>query len=129
LSDPGGYEFCVIEPDNGFLAGCGRLGELTCEGTRAVGIFWNKALGWPLVWDSNEETALQSPRGGTKVSWGGEPLSSRQHSDRQHFELVAADGDLNAEADRLGAGSPQPADRGAILLTDPDGTEFRLRAL
>jgi signal transduction histidine kinase len=26
LSDPGDYAFCVIEPDNRYLAGCGRLG-------------------------------------------------------------------------------------------------------
>lgn len=130
LSDPAGYEFCVIEPDNGFLAGCGRLGELTCDGTRTVGVFWSKALGWPLVWDSNQETAVQSPQGGTKVSWSGEPVSPRQRSDRQHFELVAT-GDLDAEVDRLvelGARSLRPTGRGTILLADPDGTVFRLRA-
>jgi catechol 2,3-dioxygenase-like lactoylglutathione lyase family enzyme len=132
LSDPGGYEFCVIEPDNGYLAGCGPLGELACDGTRAVGLFWSKVLSWPLVWDRDEETALQSPQGGTKVSWGGEPVSSRQGADRQRFELVATGGDLDAEADRLvrlGAGSLRPTDRGTILLADPDGTEFHLRAL
>jgi hypothetical protein len=59
LSDPDGYEFCVIEPNNGFLVGCGRLGELACDGTRAVGVFWSKALRWPLVWDKNEQTAVQ----------------------------------------------------------------------
>jgi hypothetical protein len=131
LSDPGGYAFCVIEPDNRFLAGCGRLGELACDGTRVVGIFWSKALGWPLVWDRNEETAVQSPQGGTKVSWGGEPVSSRQGSDRQRFELVATVGDLEDEADRLvglGARRLRTIGRGAILLADPDGTEFRLRA-
>jgi catechol 2,3-dioxygenase-like lactoylglutathione lyase family enzyme len=47
LADPAGYEFCVIEPGNGYLAGCGPLGELTCAGTRQVGLFWSKALGWP----------------------------------------------------------------------------------
>jgi len=131
LSDPGGYEFCVIEPDNGFLAGCGRLGELTCDGTRTVGIFWSNALGRPLVWDSNEETAVQSPQGGTKVSWGGEPASSRQGDDRQRFELVATGGDLEAEADRLvqlGARHVRAIGHEMILLADPDGTEFRLRA-
>jgi Glyoxalase-like domain len=131
LSDPGGYEFCVIEPGNGFLAGCGSLGEITCEGTRTAGAFWSRALDWPLVWDRGEETAVQSPQGGTKVSWGGEPVSSRQGSDRQRFELVAADGDLEAEAGRLvglGAQRLRVAGSGVILLADPDGTEFRLRA-
>ncbi len=40
LADPEGNEFCVIEPDNSFLAGCGPLGELACEGNRQVGHFW-----------------------------------------------------------------------------------------
>ena len=131
LSDPGGYAFCVIEPDDRFLAGCGRLGELTCDGTREVGMFWRDVLGWPLVWDRNEETAVQSPRGGTKVSWGGEPVSSREGADRQRLELMATGGDLEAEADRLvglGARRLRTMAPGTLLLTDPDGTEFRLRA-
>ncbi len=131
LSGPGGYEFCVVEPSNKFLADCGRVGELACDGTRAVGVFWSAVLGWPLVWDSNEETAVQPPGGGTKVSWGGEPVSSRQGSDRQRFELVACGADLDAEVDRLvtlGARHLLAAGPGAVLLADPDGTEFRLRA-
>ncbi len=58
LADPEGNEFCVIEPGNAFLAGCGFLGELACDGTREVGLFWAEALGWPLVWDQDQETAL-----------------------------------------------------------------------
>jgi hypothetical protein len=69
LADPGGNEFCVIEPGNNFLAGCGSLGEFTCDGTREVGLFWRDALGWSLVWDQGEQTAIQSPQGGTKISW------------------------------------------------------------
>src|SRR4051812_43049345 len=34
LADPEGNAFCVIEPGNAFLAGCGQLGELACDGTR-----------------------------------------------------------------------------------------------
>src|SRR5829696_4083309 len=48
LADPEGNEFCVIEPDNAFLAGCGFLGELACDGSRQVGHFWSRSLGWPL---------------------------------------------------------------------------------
>ena len=32
LADPEGNEFCVIEAGNRFLAGCGLLGELACDG-------------------------------------------------------------------------------------------------
>src|SRR4051795_10987591 len=31
LADPEGNELCLIEPDNSFLAGCGRLGSVTCD--------------------------------------------------------------------------------------------------
>lgn len=41
LADPEGNEFCVIEPGNTFLAGCGFLGELACDGSQEVGYFWS----------------------------------------------------------------------------------------
>jgi catechol 2,3-dioxygenase-like lactoylglutathione lyase family enzyme len=129
LADPAGNEFCVIEPGNGFLAGCGLLGELSCEGTRDVGVFWARALGWPLVWDQDEETAIQSPNGGTKITWGGSPLMPDPGKDL-HFEL-APDGDQQAEVERLiSLGAKRlDSDRGgagAVLLADPDGNNFRV---
>src|SRR5215467_15652835 len=36
LGDPEGNEFCVIEPGNSFLADCGFVGALACDGTQAV---------------------------------------------------------------------------------------------
>ncbi len=75
LADPEGNEFCVLGPGNAFLEGCGFLGELGCDGTREVGLFWSEALGWPLVWDQHQETAVQSSQGGTKVAWGGPPVA------------------------------------------------------
>src|ERR1700744_5944716 len=48
LADPEGNEFCVIEPGNNFLADCGFIGALACDGSQAVGYFWSAALGWPL---------------------------------------------------------------------------------
>src|SRR5262249_8452893 len=44
LADPGGNEFCVIEPGNKFLAGCGFFAEVSCEGSQQVGYFWSAAL-------------------------------------------------------------------------------------
>jgi predicted enzyme related to lactoylglutathione lyase len=130
LADPEGNEFCVIEPGNKFLAGCGRVGALACDGSQAVGYFWSRALGWPLVWDQDEETAIQSPDGGTKITWGGPPRMPDPGRDL-HLDLVA-DTDQQAEAERLlslGArrldGAPGAAG-GAVLLADPDGNEFRL---
>src|SRR3954451_11893842 len=77
LADPEGNEFCVIEPGNAFLAGCGAIGALACDGTREVGYFWAAALGCPLVWDQGHVPAIQSPRGGTKIPWDGPPLIPR----------------------------------------------------
>ena len=124
LADSAGNEFCVIEPGNNFLAGCGFLGEVSCEGTREVGLFWRDALGWPLVWDRDEETAVQSPRRGTKVSWGGPPVAHKDGRNRQRFDLVAPD--IAAEVERLVAlGATKLGDRdGGVELADPDGNEF-----
>jgi hypothetical protein len=124
LADAGGNEFCVIEPGNRFLAGCGRLGEVSCEGSREVGLFWRDALGWPLVWDQDGETAVQSPDGGTKVSWGGPPVAPHNGRNRQRFELAATD--LPTDLARLvGLGATWLGDRDdAVELADPDGNEF-----
>jgi catechol 2,3-dioxygenase-like lactoylglutathione lyase family enzyme len=130
LADPGGNEFCVIEPDNAFLAGCGFLGELACDGTREVGVFWSEALGWPLVWDRDQETAIQSPQGGTKVAWGGPPVAPKVGRNRQRFDLAPAGGDQQAEVDRLvslGATRLEIGADGTVVLADPDGNEFCVR--
>jgi hypothetical protein len=128
LADPGGNELCVIEPDNSFLAGTGHLGEVTCDGTRDVGLFWRDALDWPLVWDENQETAVQSPFGGTKVSWGGPPVEPKRGRNRQRFDLVTVD--PGTEAERLiSLGAALLADLvDGIELADPEGNEFGLHA-
>ena len=130
LADPEGNAFCVIEPGNSFLAGCGFLGELACDGSRAVGKFWSEALGWPLVWDQDQETAVQSPGGGTKIAWGGPPQEPKTGKERQHFDIApAADGDQQAEVDRLVALGATRVDIGQgdvdwVVMADPDGREF-----
>ena len=126
LADPGGNEFCVIEPGNNFLTDCGYLGEVSCAGPRQVGLFWRDALGWALVWDRDEETAVQSPRGGTKVSWGGEPADADGAGSRQRFDLATTD--VAAEVRRLvalGATELGTHDE-RVELADPGGTVFTL---
>ena len=129
LADPGGNELCVIEPGNNYLAGTGYLGEVTCDGSRDVGLFWRDALGWPLVWDENEQTAVQSPLGGTKISWdswGGPSIERKTGRNRQRFDLVTAD--PTSEAERLvWLGASRLADLpDGVELADPGGNEFRL---
>ncbi|RAO44529.1 VOC family protein [Micromonospora saelicesensis] len=132
LADPEGNEFDVIAPGNKFLAGSGFVGALACDGSQAVGYFWSAALGWPLVWDQDEETAIQSLRGGTKISWGGPPLMPNGGRDRVRFDLAPpVDGDWQAEVDRLlslGATRVDTDQDGAgrLVLADPDGQEFSL---
>jgi hypothetical protein len=128
LADPGGNELCVIEPQNRFLAGTGRLGEVTCEGTRDVGLFWSRALDWPLVWDQGEETAVQSPLGGTKISWGGPPVAPSQGRNRQRLEMVSSD--ATGDTDRVvSLGATRLTDLvDGVELADPDGNEFSVRA-
>lgn len=146
LADPEGNEFCVIEPGNNFLEGCGTVGALASDGTQAVGYFWSAALGWPLVWDQDEETAIQSPEGGSKISWGGPPVRPKTSRNRLHLHLVPSDGGAaDVEVDRLVAlgatradeddASPAGEDPAAVAcradgwttLLDPDGNEVCVR--
>ena len=131
LADPEGNELCVIEPGNGFLADCGFLGAVSSDGTQQVGYFWSEALGWPLVWDQDEETAIRSPRGGPKITWGGPPVEPKRGKNRWHLDL-AADDDLDAEVVRLVALGARTVDVGQgdvtwVVLADPDGNEFCLQ--
>jgi predicted enzyme related to lactoylglutathione lyase len=130
LADPEGNEFCVIEAGNNFLAECGFIGAISCNGSQAVGYFWSEALGWPLVWDQDQETAIRSPHGGPKITWGGPPLMPKLGKDRLHFDLAPpADGDLQAEVDRLVSLGASRTDTGqgdvsAVVMADPDGRAF-----
>jgi hypothetical protein len=127
LADPEGNEFCVIEPGNSFLAGCGFLGELACLGTRDVGVFWSTALDLPLVWDRDEQTAIQLPPSGTKIAWGGQPAPPSRELDRHHFEVAVVDGDRTEEVRRLvslGATLIAESRDGATLFADLDGLPF-----
>ncbi|GAA2616378.1 VOC family protein [Paractinoplanes durhamensis] len=125
LADPEGNEFCVVEPGNSFLAGCGFIGALSSDGSREVGYFWSEALGWPLVWDQDEETAIRSPHGGPKISWGGPPYNPKPARARLRYELLP-DGDPQTELDRLLKLGATLLDAPAGRLADPDGNEFHL---
>lgn len=135
MADPDGNELCVIEPGNNFLANTGVIGAINCDGSEAVGRFWSQALGWPLVWDQDEETAIQSPAGGSKVTWSGPPLMPRLGKDRFRLDLsVPSAQQLETAVDRLVALGAHRADNAqdaseAQSLIDPDGNEFRLIVL
>jgi predicted enzyme related to lactoylglutathione lyase len=130
LADPEGNEFCVIEPGNKFLADCGFIGALACDGSQEAGYFWSQALGWPLVWDQDQETAIRSPHGGPKITWGGPPLTPKVGKYRLHFDLAPpVHGDQKAEVVRLVSLGATRIDIGQgdvswVVMADPDGHEF-----
>ena len=130
LADPEGNEFCVIEPGNNFLANTGVIGALSSDGSQQVGYFWSEALGWPLIWDQDEETAIQSPHGGSKISWGGPPVRPKTEKNRLHFDLAPPiDGDQEQEVDRLVSLGAKRIDIGQgevswVVMADPGGNEF-----
>ncbi len=130
LADPEGNEFCVIEPGSNFLADCGFIGALACDGSQEVGYFWSEALGWPLVWDQDQETAIRSPHGGPKITWGGPPVEPKVAKNRLHFDLAPpAHGEQQAEVDRLISLGATRNDIGQgdmewVVLADPDDNEF-----
>ncbi|NUW39394.1 VOC family protein [Nonomuraea rhodomycinica] len=130
LADPEGNEFCVIPAGNKFLAECGFIGALSCDGSQQVGYFWSAALGWPLVWDQDEETAIRSPHGGPKITWGGPPVAPKKGRNRLHFDLAPPlNGDQQAEVERLvSLGATRVGDGraggGRVEMLDPDGNEF-----
>jgi predicted enzyme related to lactoylglutathione lyase len=130
LADPEGNEFCIIEPGNSFLAGCGRLGSITCDGSRAVGLFWSQVLGWPLVWDQDDETAIRSPDGtGPLITWGP-PVIPKVAKNRLHIDITPTKGGhQRAEVERVISLGATPIDIGQgdvgwVVLADPDGNEF-----
>jgi catechol 2,3-dioxygenase-like lactoylglutathione lyase family enzyme len=130
LADPEGNEFCVLEPGNKFVTYASRVGSLTCDGTRAVGYFWSQALGWPLVWDQDEETAIRAPDGaGQFITWGP-PLAPKRGKNRLRFRVAPPpDGDQAAEVERLLSLGAKRIEAGpdrasSVMMADPDDNEF-----
>ena len=131
LADPEGNEFCIIEPHNNFLAGCPRLGAINADGTRKVGQFWSEVLGWPLIWDQDEETAIRAPGGtGPIIQWSGPPLMKKNGKNRLHLDIAPPDHvDQRDEVDRLvGLGATRidvgQGDVSWVVMADPDNNEF-----
>lgn len=90
----------------------------------------DEPAGLLLVWDQ-DETAIQSPAGGTKIAWGGPPVEPVRRPPRHRFELAVAGAGLEAEAARLaaiGATRHTGGADGSVLFEDPDGNEFVLTA-
>ena len=131
LADPEGNEFCVLAPNNTFLAGCERLGAINCDGRRETGYFWSAALGWPVVWDQNGETAIRAPDNtGPLITWSGPPLIPKLTKNRLHLDIAPA-AEQGAEVERLLDLGATRVDIGQghldwLVMADPDENEFCL---
>jgi len=129
LADPEGNEFCILDPGNSFVDYGSRLGSLTCGGSPTVGYFWRDVLGWPLVWDQDEETAIRSKDGGQFFTFGP-PVRDKRTKNRLHIDIApTTDADQGAEVERLIALGATRIDIGQgdvpwVVLADPDGNEF-----
>jgi len=131
LADPEGNEFCVLEPDNTFVDYGGLLGSITCDGSGPeIGYFWSEALGWPLVWDQDGETAIRAPDGTGQFITFGPPLPPKTRKNRLHFDIAPPkDGDQEAEVERLISLGATRRDIGQgvvswVVMADPDDNEF-----
>ena len=128
LADPDDNELCILEPGGTFLAGCPFFSSLAGDGLAEVGYFWREALAWDLVWDQDGETAVQSPVGGPKITWGGEPVAPKLGRNRLHLDLApTTPSTLEGEVERLLALGASRGDAGCADgagLADPGGNEF-----
>jgi hypothetical protein len=128
LADPDGNELCILEPGGSFLAGCPFFSSLAANGLAEVGYFWRDALAWNLVWDQDGETAVQSPTGGSKITWGGEPVAPKLGRNRLHLDLTPSGRSrVDVEVERLLALGATRVDAGcadAVGMADPGGNEF-----
>ncbi len=122
----------AARPGNNFVTYASRAGSLTCDGSRAVGCFWSQALGWPLIWDQDEETAIRAPDGARQFITWGPPLAPKQGGNRLHLDVaLPPDGDQEAEAERLLSLGAKRIGIGQgevpwLMMADPDDNEFRV---
>ncbi|MFC6883555.1 MULTISPECIES: VOC family protein [Actinomadura] len=107
---------------------------IDCVGNpHSLAVFWGEALGRP-VQGSAEGSFIELHEGEPGLSLffrqGSEP---RPAKGRLHLHLNPVDGTLAAEVDRLtGLGAtlvsshPRGSELGWVVLTDPEGNEFRV---
>ena len=131
LADPEGNEFCVVLGGD-FLSNTDLLGSIVFEPAGpVVGRFWSEAVGWPIVYDQDGDTAIRAPDGrGPFVTFGPATGAIRTGKNRLHLDVAPpADGDQAAEVARLIALGARRVDIGQgavswVVMADPEGNEF-----
>jgi hypothetical protein len=93
--------------------------------------FWSAVLGYRIEHGTDGDAHLWPPDGGLSV-WLQPTDAAKAGKNRDHPDLVAVDGDLEAELARLlalgarHADVGQKGDEGFTVLADPEGNEFCL---
>jgi hypothetical protein len=95
--------------------------------------FWSRALGYDVEPGERGDAHLQPPTGSPTDAlsvWLQPTDAPKRHKNRNHPDLVATDGDPEAEVERLiGLGATradvgQTGEEGFTVLADPEGNEF-----
>jgi len=131
LADPEGNEFCIVRRGE-FLADTGLLGAVVFEpGEPVTGRFWGEAIGWPLVYDRDGDTAIRASDGrGPFITFGPPGGDAKRTKNRLHLDIAPPLGeDQQAEVERVLALGAKRVDIGQgdvpwVVLADPDGNEF-----
>jgi hypothetical protein len=131
LADPEGNELCVVRRGE-FLADAPFLSSVIFEpGLPETCRFWSEAIGWPVVFDEDGDTAVRAPDGaGPFITFG--PPGVSEGPGRLHLDVAPSpEGDPDAEIARLlalGAATVADEDPRWVSLADPNANTFRVRA-
>ena len=131
LADPEGNEFCVVLRGD-FLSTTGLIGAIVFEpGEPVTGRFWGEAIGWPLVYDQDGDTAIRAQDGrGPFITFGPPGGAAKTGKNRLHLDIApSSDGNQQVEVHRLQALGARRVDIGQgdipwVVMADPDGNEF-----
>ncbi len=131
LADPGGNEFCVLDPRPEYAA-TGAVAAVVAAAADPVALagFWSAASGWPVVRTGVEFASLRDPDG--RGPWLEFIRSARPHEVKNRVHLDVAPGPGGSVADevaRLVELGARPVDVGQRevpwrVLGDPERNEF-----
>jgi len=132
LADPEGNEFCVLDPRDRYQGAPGLASiVLDANDPARLAEFWTAATGW--AEGNRGEYGVSLHRPGDRppdldIVRVPEPKTVKG---RAHFDVhPPADGDRDAEVERLATLGATPADVGQgpdaswVVLADPEGNEF-----
>jgi predicted enzyme related to lactoylglutathione lyase len=131
LADPGGNEFCVLEPRAEY-AGTGPVAAVVVAAANppALASFWSAAAGWPVARTDEWLAALRAPSGRGPWLEFVHATAPKRVKNRVHLDVApwAAD-DQAAEVALLEGLGAKHADVGQgevtwVVLADPEDNEF-----